>query len=64
MSRKIKVDDISTDHTLPFPETDFSPTLQRTLMRKFDAGENPGIDRDEFFKLLGRVAEPEQPAEE
>lgn len=26
----------------PFPETDFSPALQRTLKRKFDAGEIDG----------------------
>lgn len=49
---------------LPFPDKDISPTLQRLLKRKFDeadaGGELETVDKDEFFKLLGRTAEGEE----
>lgn len=52
------------DDEAPFPETDYSPALQRTLRRKFeeaeDGGELDSVDRDEFLKMLGKTAE-EQP---
>lgn len=46
---------------LPFPETDYSPGLQRTLKEKFDKGEIDTVDRGEFLKLLDRSAPPEEP---
>ena len=49
---------------LPFPETDFSPALQRTIKERFDRGDLGGVSKDEFFRLLGRTARPERPAEE
>lgn len=50
---------------LPYPETDFSPALQRTLQRKLENGEMDEVDRKEFFKLLGQMAEPQdEPSDE
>ncbi len=47
----------------PFPETGYSPALQRTLKRKFDeadaGGELDSVDREEFFRMLGKTAEPD-----
>ena len=53
------------DRETPYPESGFSPALQRTLKAKFDrAEEDPStldaVDRDEFFKLLGKTTRPEQ----
>ena len=45
----------------PFPNTDYPPALQRTLKEKFDRGENPSVDRDAFFKGVGRATRPTQP---
>ena len=47
---------------LPFPESGYSPALQRTLKEKFDKGELGGVDKEEFLKLLGKTTQP--PAEE
>ena len=58
---KIRVGDYATDHTLPYPDTDFSPAVQRAIQRKIESGEDEGIDRDEFFRLLGKVAQPQEP---
>ncbi len=44
----------------PFPETGYSPALQRTLKEKFDRGENPSVDKETFFKALGRAAHPKE----
>ncbi len=49
---------------LPFPETGYSPALQRTLQEKFNQGDIGGMDKAEFLKQLGQTAKPEQPAEE
>ena len=40
---------------LPYPETEFSPGVQRAMKRKIESGEDPGIDRDEFFRIFGRI---------
>ena len=48
---------------LPFPETDFSPALQRTIKERFDQGDLGGVDKEEFLKLLGKTAQP-QPRDE
>ena len=47
---------------LPFPDKDISPALQRTLKRKFDSGEEESVDRDEFFRLLGKAASADDPS--
>ncbi len=44
----------------PYPDTDFSPQLQLTIKRKIESGDDTGMDRDEFFKLLGRISEPQE----
>ncbi len=49
---------------LPYPDSDFSPQLQLTIKRKIESGEDTGMDREEFFRLLGRVAEPQEPSPE
>lgn len=41
---------------LPYPDTDFSPQLQLTIKRKIESGEDTSMDREEFLRLLGRVA--------
>ena len=41
---------------LPFPDKDISPALQRTLKRKFESGEEESVDRETFFRLLGKAA--------
>lgn len=46
--------------SLPYPESDLSPHLQRTIKRKIESGEDEGVDPDEFSKLLGRMTPPEQ----
>ena len=43
---------------LPFPDSGYSPALQRTLKAKFDQGDIGGMDKAEFLKQLGRTAEP------
>ena len=40
---------------LPFPDTEFSPGVQRAIERKIESGEDPGIDRDEFFRIFERI---------
>ena len=45
---------------LPYPDSDFSPQLQLTIKRKIENGEDTGMDRDEFFRLLGRITEPQE----
>lgn len=40
---------------LPFPETGYSPALQRTLKEKFDRGENPSVDRNTLFGAIERA---------
>ena len=45
---------------LPYPDTDFSPRLQLTIKRKIESGEDTGMSREEFFKLLGRISEPQE----
>lgn len=49
---------------LPFPETDFSPALQRTIKERLDRGDLGGVDKEKFLKLLGKTAQPLQPDEE
>ena len=44
-----------SESDLPYPDTEVSPHLQRTIQRKIESGEDTGVDRDEFFKLLGRI---------
>ncbi len=52
---------------LPFPDSDFSPALQRTLRRKFkeaeEGGELEAVDREAFFKALGHSAKPAEGAD-
>ena len=50
---------------LPYPDTDFSPQLRLTIKRKIESGEDTGMDRDAFFKLLGRglLVEADPPAD-
>lgn len=48
----------------PYPETGYSPTLQRTLKEKFEKGEIGGIDKKTFLKQLGQTVKIEPPAEE
>ncbi len=50
--------------SLPFPETDFSPALQRTIKDRFDRGDLGGVDKEKFIKLLGKTAQPEPRDEE
>ncbi len=45
---------------LPYPDTDLSPHLQLTIKHKIESGEDTGMDREEFFKLLGRISEPQE----
>lgn len=47
---------------LPFPDKDISPTLQRTLKRKFESEEEESVDRETFFRLLGKVASAGDPS--
>ena len=49
--------------SLPFPDTGYSPALQRTLKEKFDKGNIGGMDKAEFLKQLGKTVE-QQPSEE
>ncbi len=53
-----------TADDLPFPETDFSPTLQRTIKERFDRGDLGGVEKEKFFRLLGKTAQPELRDEE
>ena len=53
-------DDIVANNTSPYPDTDFSPALQRTIKRKIESGEDTGMEREEFFRLLGRISEPQE----
>lgn len=66
MARKMKPDkesiqtgDGATDD-LPFPDSDISPHLQRTLARKLEAGENDAIDRDLWDKIMRRSVESDE----
>lgn len=45
----------------PFPETDYPPSLQRTLKEKFDRGENPVIDKNVFRKAVEQATPPPKP---
>ncbi len=45
---------------LPYPDSDFSPQLQLTIKRKIESGDDTGMDREEFFKLLRRISEPQE----
>ena len=49
---------------MPFPETGYSPALQRTLKEKFDRGENPSVDRDKFFGSIKRSVKADPPCEQ
>lgn len=57
------------DEEAPYPETDYSPALQRTLRRKFEeadaGGELDAVDREEFMQMLGKTTEEqaEEPGE-
>lgn len=53
-----------TEDEEPFPETDYSPAMQRTLKRKFDEADATGdvesVDREDFFRALDKTTkEPE-----
>ena len=48
------------DNDLPFPDSDISPALQRTLKAKLDRGENDAIPRkdwDQIMRLASRSDE-------
>lgn len=42
---------------LPFPETDLSPTLQRTIAQKLADGQDDPIDSGDFLTLLEKASE-------
>ena len=42
--------------TANLDDSDFSPALKQTLRQKFESGEEESVDRDAFFKALGKAA--------
>ncbi len=42
---------------LPYPDSDLSPALQRTIRHKLDAGEDEAVDREEFERAIRRVVQ-------
>ncbi|MEP0548649.1 MAG: N-6 DNA methylase [Rhodothermales bacterium] len=47
----------SAEDALPFPDTDLSPTAQRTIQRMLDEGDDKGAA--DFLTQLGEASEPE-----
>lgn len=47
------------EENLPFPDTDLSPAAQQYVKEQLESGEDEGVDRDEFFRLLGKTTPPE-----
>ena len=60
--RKAEIDNGCED--LPYPDSDLSPALQRTIKRKIDAGEIDEVDAETFFGVMRQLSEPEQADEE
>jgi hypothetical protein len=50
---------VELDSSLPFPDSGFTPDLQRTLKRKLESGEVDEVDEDAFFGSMGRAVPPE-----
>ena len=60
MNKKTKNQRQSGGDGLPFPDSDLTPTLQREIKRKIEAGEIDEVDEDLFFGLLGCTSVPEK----
>ena len=60
MEEKDKTPASDETQDLPFPDTEFSAGAQRAMKRKIESGEDEGVDREEFFRLIGRVGEPQE----
>ena len=42
--------------SLPYPDSDWPPALQRTIKRKLEQGEIDEVDADVFYGNMGRIA--------
>ena len=42
---------------LPYPDSDWSPALQRTIKRKLDKGEIDEVDADVFYGRMGQISQ-------
>lgn len=52
---KAKPEKAHAGRSLPYPDSDLSPALQRTIKRKLDAGEDEAVDREAFEEAIRRV---------
>ena len=52
-----KNDTASPSEEIPYPESDLSPAAQRTIKRKIESGEDEGVEKDDFLRLLGKATE-------
>ena len=46
---------------LPYPDSDLSPGLQKTIYDKIQRGEIDEVDADDFFGIMQRAAPQTQP---
>ena len=46
--------------SLPYPDSDWPPALQRTIKRKLDSGEIDEVDADVFYGMMGQIAEEKE----
>ncbi len=42
---------------LPYPDSDWSPALQRTIKRKLDKGEIDEVDANVFYGMMGQISQ-------
>lgn len=42
---------------LPYPDSDWSPALQRTIKRKLDNGEIDEVDASVFYGKMGQISQ-------
>ena len=52
------------DKSLPYPDSDIPPTLQRTIRHKIESGDDEGVPAEDFVTALQRASRSERSEKE
>lgn len=55
--RKPDVRNNGASEQLPYPDSDWSPALQRTIKNKLDKGEIDEVDSGVFYGMMGQISQ-------